>query len=269
MDRTISAAVDPTVINIRTLLLGERLDTRGLERKGSLATAPLTVRLDEGAVAVLFRYGVAVLFDASPETEVEFLERLRPFIVDPAAAREIDEATVQISESAHEPVDLSGTIFLKEASTERLQLVADILAKSLILSHYEARVADIFDRVEPLATTLRTKGRAAAYGRDLLRQIGGVLETQQKMVGRVEVSEKPELIWEHPDLERLYLRLAEEYELRERDRALDRKLDVISRTAETLLSLLQSRSSLRVEWYIVALIVAELALSLYPPALWH
>ena len=89
------------------------------------------------------------------------------------------------------------------------------------------------------------------------------------MVGRVEVSEKPELVWEHPELERLYLRLAEEYELRERDRALDRKLDVVTRTVETLLSLLQGRSALRVEWYIVALIIAELILSLYPPALWH
>ena len=82
------------------------------------------------------------------------------------------------------------------------------------------------------------------------------------MVGRVETGEKPELLWEHPELERLYVRLAEEYELR--DRALDRKLDVISRTVETLLSLVQTRSSLRVEWYIVLLIVAELLLTTYP-----
>jgi len=91
-----------------------------------------------------------------------------------------------------------------------------------------------------------------------------VLLMQQKMVGRVETGEKPELLWDHPELERLYVRLAEEYELRDRDRALDRKLDVISRTVETLLGLVQARSSLRVEWYIVLLIVAELALSIYP-----
>jgi uncharacterized Rmd1/YagE family protein len=87
---------------------------------------------------------------------------------------------------------------------------------------------------------------------------------QHKMVGRVETGEKPELLWEHPELERLYARLAEEYELRDRDRALDRKLELISRTAETLLGLVQSRSSMRVEWYIVALIIAELLLSVYP-----
>jgi uncharacterized Rmd1/YagE family protein len=38
---------------------------------------------------------------------------------------------------------------------------------------------------------------------------------------------------------------------------------VISRTGETLLELIQSRHSLRVEWYIVALIIVEIALTLF------
>jgi uncharacterized Rmd1/YagE family protein len=145
-----------------------------------------------------------------------------------------------------------------------LQLVADILAKSLVLAHYETRIADLFDRIEPLAVTLCDKGRAGASGKVLLRHIGDVLLMQQKMVGRVGTSETPELLWEHPELERFYMRLADEYELRDRDRALDRKLDIVSNTVETLLGLVQTRSSMRVEWYIVALIVAELLLSLYP-----
>jgi uncharacterized Rmd1/YagE family protein len=153
---------------------------------------------------------------------------------------------------------------LKQIDTERLQLVADAIAKSLILGHYETGIAGIFERIEPLAAALRERGRAGAAGADLLRQIGNVLFIQHNMVGRVETGEKPELLWDHPELERLYLRLSEEYELRERSRALDRKLDVISRTVETLLSLVQSRSSLRVEWYIVALILAELVLTVYP-----
>ncbi|HXP77211.1 MAG TPA: RMD1 family protein [Stellaceae bacterium] len=256
-------------VSVRTLLLGERLDTRGLELKDALATLPLTLRLPDGGIAVLFRYGVVVLFNVQPAAESAFLERVSSLITDPLATREVDEARLQIAPGAEEPIDISGTIFLREASTVRLQLVADILAKSLVLSHYEARIADLFDRIEPIATSLRAKGRPAAYSRDLLRQIGNVLTVQQKMVGRVETGEKPELLWEHTVLERFYLRLAEEYELRERDRALDRKLEVIARTVETVLSLLQSRSSLRVEWYIVALILAELMLSLYPPTLWH
>jgi uncharacterized Rmd1/YagE family protein len=65
------------------------------------------------------------------------------------------------------------------------------------------------------------------------------------------------------ELDRLYERLATEYELRDRDLALARKLDLIARTAETYLDLVNHRQALRVEWYIVILIVAEIVLSLW------
>jgi uncharacterized Rmd1/YagE family protein len=256
-------------IPVRTILVGERIETRGLERKESIGTVPLALRLPDGGVVVVFRYGVVVLFNVAPATERAFLEQLGPFVTDPLQPQEVEEARLRVDASVEETIDPSGAIFLKEAKTPALQLVADALAKSLVLSHYETYISGIFDRIEPLAATLREKGRAAFYGRELMRQIGGVLLVEQKMVGRVETSEKPELLWDHPELERLYLRLAEEYELRERVHALDRKRDAISRTVETLLGLVQSRSALRVEWYILALIIAELILSLFPPALWR
>ncbi|HXC91446.1 MAG TPA: RMD1 family protein [Stellaceae bacterium] len=251
-------------LQARALLLGERIDTRALERDGSLGTAPLTLDFPGGGVAVLFRYGAVVLFGAPSAAMDDFVGRLAPSVVGAFPAPEQDEVLLVIRPDSDQHVDAAGNIVLRERSTERLQLVADILAKSLVLSRYEVRINDLFDRIEPLAAALREKGRAGAAGKVLLRHIGDVLLMQQKMVGRVGTSETPELLWEHPELDRLYMRLADEYELRDRDRALDRKLDIVSNTVETLLGLVQTRSSMRVEWYIVALIVAELLLSLYP-----
>jgi hypothetical protein len=58
-------------------------------------------------------------------------------------------------------------------------------------------------------------------------------------------------------------KIEDEFEIRERHAALEHKLSVISRTAETRLELIQSRHSLRVEWYLVALIIVEIALTLF------
>ena len=87
------------------------------------------------------------------------------------------------------------------------------------------------------------------------------LLSEHNLVGRVEVIDKPEIIWEHPNLERLYLRLEDEFEIRERHLALERKLDLVSHTAQTVLEVLQSRRSLRLEWYVVLLILVEICLS--------
>jgi required for meiotic nuclear division protein 1 len=262
--RSPAPAATPDIVPVRALLLGERLDTRSLERGASVGITPLTLDIPDGGVAVLFRYGAVVLFGSPTAAMDEFVTALTPSIAGAFPAPEREETRLLIRAESDQHVDASGNIILRDKSTVRLQLVADILAKSLMLSHYETRIADLFDRIEPLAAALREKGRAGASGKVLLRHIGDVLLMQQKMVGRVETAETPELLWEHPELERLYMRLADEYELRDRDRALDRKLDIVSRTVETLLGLVQTRSSLRVEWYIVVLIVAELVLSLYP-----
>ena len=69
-------------------------------------------------------------------------------------------------------------------------------------------------------------------------------------------------MWDRPDLERLFARLRDEFEVLERFTALNRKLELISRSVETALGLIQSRRSLRVEWYIVILIVVEILLTL-------
>jgi uncharacterized Rmd1/YagE family protein len=76
-------------------------------------------------------------------------------------------------------------------------------------------------------------------------------------------SDKPDVLRDRPDLERLYLRLTEEFETADRYEAVEAKLDLIGRTIQTAIDLVQSRRSLRVEWYIVILIVFEIVLTLY------
>ncbi len=256
-----------TSLPVRALLLGERIDTRGLERDDTIATNPLTLRIGRDGIAFLFRYGVAVFAGLSAIEEDEIVRSLAPRINDRAAIPETDQAQILVKSGGEDQVDPSGAIVLREASPERLQIVANVLSKSLILSHYETRIADAFDQIEPLAARLQRSGRTGSQAKRLLQQIGGVLLTQHRMVGRVEMQEKPDVLWDHPELERLYARLEDEYELAERGVALERKLALINDTVGAVLDLIQDQRSLRLEWYIIGLIVIEILLTLGDMAL--
>ena len=249
-------------IKARALFIGERIDLRALETTHRLAMAPMAVSAGTEGCAVLFRYGVVVLFSLTPLEEVAFLKHIEPLLGERFPRAEMEEVEIALDPGMGERVD-NGIIYLHEFSIERLQIVADILAKSVVLAYHEASVARVFDKIEPLAVGLQQEGRGWRKSEELIRYIGGALLVDHKMVGRVEVGEKPELLWERPELERLYARLEDEYEIRERHLALERKLGLVSRTAETLLDLLQHHRSLRVEWYIVILIVLEILLTLY------
>jgi uncharacterized Rmd1/YagE family protein len=249
-------------VRARALLVGTRIDLRALYRNDSLAVAPLAIPAGERGMAVLFRFGAVVLFNLQVVEEAAFLASLQSVVDGSYEKPEREDADIVVCGQGDERVDANGIIHLREASAERLIVVADVLAKSVSLAYDEQRVARVFDRIEPVAEALH-RGRGSVTARQLLDHMGDVLITQHRMVGRVEVTEKPELLWDRPELERLYLRLQEEYELTERDRALTRKLDLIAQTATTALGLLQARRSLRVEWYIVILIVVEILLTLY------
>lgn len=251
-----------TTIPVRALYLGARIQVRALEKRAVLAPAPLTLRAGAQGCAVVFRYGVVVFFNAAAADEAELIAALQPCLIEPRAQPEREEIIIHAGAEGADPIQ-GGAVYLPAVGLPHLQLIAEVLARSLVLEHYEARTARSFDRVEPLARRLeRARPRWIRPG-ELLGHLGEVLLNQQEMVGRIEVSEKPDLLWDHPELERLYARLETEYELRDRYRALERKLELISRTAATVLDILQARRSLRVEWYIVILILVEIVLSLY------
>ena len=247
----------------RAIYVGEHIDVRWLLKSPRVtAQQPALIPLKSGGIAVLYRYGAVVFFDTAAPLEKRFLDDLRPLVSHSYAQPETEEIVVRVSPQDREGVE-NGTVVVKDGSSERLEIVAAALSKSVALAQYEADVAANFEQIEPFATQLERSGRGGRNMRQLLRHIGRALLNEHKMVARVEVVDRPELLWERPELEQLYLRLEDEFELRERAAILDRKLDLISRTAGTVLDLLQKRRSSRVEWYIVVLIILEIALSIY------
>ena len=246
----------------RAHLVGERLILKTLETTEALSTNPLIVKAGESGCAVLLRYGVVVVFNLDATAEANYLDSLTPWIKEPPTEPIFEELLLAFHPTAKERLEKS-TLWLRDCSAERLQIVAEALAKSVVLDYYEQKVFGLFDQIKPFTTDIQNPKERPPKEKELLRYIGGTLLIQQKMLGIVEVGDKPDPIWDFPDLNRLYLRLEDEYELRERLLILEQKLALISRSVETALGILQQDSSHRVEWYIVILIVVEILLSVY------
>ena len=250
-------------ITARALLIGDRLDTAGLERSDVLSTIPLAFPAGAAGVATLFRYGVIVLIGLTPLEEDELLRSVRPRIVGELKSREEETASVEISVEREDQIPPGGPIYVKSLSPERLVVISDALAKSVVLAHNEREVSSVFDRIEPFARELAVSGRRPGGRRAILRLIGNALLVQHRVSGRVAVAEKPDVLWDRPDLDRLYSRLEDEYELKERADALNRKLAVIAETAKALTDIIDTERSLRLEVAIVLLIVIEIVIGGY------
>jgi uncharacterized Rmd1/YagE family protein len=253
----------PRRLTARAILLGERIDTAGLERSDMISTNPIAFRAGSGGEVVLFRYGAVVLIGLSPVEEDEVLRGLGPRIVAPFTRLEDETVTIEIVADREEQLVPGGPICVRDLSPPRLLIIADALAKNVALARDEREVSEVFKVIEPFAAQLASTGRSPKNRRQMLQTIGQALLVQQRISGSIEVEEKPDLLWDHPQFERLHARLADEYELKERAAALARKLRIISETTSALTDLIDTQRSIRLEATIVALIVFEVIITLY------
>lgn len=248
---------------VRAILVGDRIDTSGLERSDTLSTTPLTFRAGANGIAVVFRYGVVVMIGLSALEEDGVLASLKHRIVGAFDMREEEAAQVEVNAEREDQIPPGGPIYMRAVTLERLLLVSYALADSVVLAHDERDVAAVLEQTEPFARTLATKGRTPGGRRAILKHIGNALLVQHRVSGRVAVAEDPDVLWDRPDLSRLYARLKEEYELAERVDGLNRKLKVVADTAQALTDMIDTERSLRLEMLIVALIAFEIGITFF------
>lgn len=262
LDRSGPPAVfDLAVLSAKALVLGERIDTSGLDRRHALSTTPLSLPEGDGLI-VVFRYGVVVLVGLDEAAETEALRKILPMVQGRLSEREEEQIQLAQRDDLDEGVGADGVVRIGALAPDKLLVVADALAKSAALAQDERQVARVFDTMEPWARQLASTGRSPGGRRDMLRLVGSALLVQHRLAERVAVREKPDILWERPDLERLYARLEDEYELVERADTLGRKLDLIGETVEVLTDLIDTNRSFRLEAIVVGLILAEIALTL-------
>ena len=147
-------------ITAHALQLGDRINTAGFEGQ-ILSSTPLAVRVGESGMAVVFRYGVAVLVGLSVQEEAAFLDKLKPRTYGAITPHEEEWAKIETSREAEEPIPVGGPILVKEFSLERLLIVSDALAKSVVLGRGEREVTNVFDIIEPFASELAKSGKTS------------------------------------------------------------------------------------------------------------
>jgi uncharacterized Rmd1/YagE family protein len=244
------------------IMVAERIDVKAISGFEVIAKSPTIVKLGEGGIAAIFRYGAIVLFNHSADEKARLLEAIG---VHSSGFGEYggDEVTVVEVDPDEQEGPSGQAIKIKNADRLRLQLIAEVMAKATMLSFQERQAARDFDRSEPLARDLAEDGKFSAKPSELLKAVGSMLLAESRLNGRAGVLDRPDLLWDNPGLSGLYARLEGDYELEDRAITLERKLTTLSHTAETLVETMRYHSSHRLEIAILLLIFVELCLALY------
>ena len=175
----------------RALLLCDRIDAARLERRDLIHANPLAFQVGkEGGIAVVFRYGVVVFIGVAPADQEGVIDNLLRHCSGSVKRREEENAVLELAPDIDEQIPPGGPIRLRMLTPERAVLIAEALAKSVVLARDEREVAEVFDVIEPFARKLASTGRTPAGRRAILKHIGNALLVQQRVSGGAAVTEK-------------------------------------------------------------------------------
>ena len=227
---------------------------------GRLRPHELRYPLDGGEVFV-YPFGAAVFHGVSAAQREQFLERLRATLRGPGRKVVAESFTVR-EEAGARTSFVDGVLQIGELGAARAAAVAIVVAQSAAMEYYERLVEDAFARTDALVDRLEKTGTVRARPARLHRFIGEAITSRNEVLSVLHLLDKPDEVWEDPELDRIYDDLRAEFDLADRYQSLETKLRGVQESLELVLDVARDRRMWLLEMSIALLILVELVLSI-------
>jgi uncharacterized Rmd1/YagE family protein len=234
-------------------------------------------------------YGSVVYFGCSPAQSAEFSAAATAAAVKPLPLPFADELAVAVRPAlAGWSALASDTLSLRALDVNNLRVVSSVLAQSVALSHFEAKVKNMLEllsslnadmegggalqlpvrlpradaRCSPLCRSLTLRQRTRLF--QLVAENNNILTD---VIARVGLLSRSDAAWAAAQYHDVYSALRADFELDDRFENLNFQLDLIAKQLHWALEILQNKKSDGLEWIIIVLISVEIIVSLTELAL--
>lgn len=207
-----------------------------------------------------YSFGAFVFSGIEAKTANKIVRKFSKAFENPTEKEFTEEFGYEITEAAEKDSIDFDLAKVKSMSLDKLSLVADVLAQSVAIDYFDYLTDEIVAKFDRINFDLERRGRLNISTRALIRMIGASNAILQSSITRMAVLDKPELVWEEVELESLYLSLRKMFELDDRFKNIEFKLDYIRKTSELALTMMSDRRMIILETMIVILFVVDLLL---------
>ncbi|MFO0967474.1 MAG: RMD1 family protein [Gemmataceae bacterium] len=226
-----------------------------------LCADPLVIKLAGNAHAVVLGFGAVVFWECDAALAATLREEIRTLLHGTAPSEVRDEALILLDQ----PEERVGfrEIRLGALSLEHMKVISGTLGQSVALKHSELSVAQALKSTAPIVQALETRGALVPAATTIVKTVGFTLSVREAILARLSLFDDPAEAWRSERLARLHALLYEHFDIKKRLSTLEKKIAFLSDLNLTLMNLLQTRTSHRLEWIVILLIVIEVLFSIY------
>ncbi|KPJ12505.1 Required for meiotic nuclear division protein 1-like [Papilio machaon] len=136
------------------------------------------------------------------------------------------------------------------------------MAQSARLGAWEARLESLAASVREHSAIMERDGATYVDKKEVVRKLGELFSLRHRLNVESDLLDTPDFYWEEEELERLYSNTVAYFTIPRRTRVLNERLSHCVELLELLSSWAADRHHVRLEWMVIALILAEVCFEL-------
>ncbi|XP_004514760.1 protein RETARDED ROOT GROWTH-LIKE [Cicer arietinum] len=217
-----------------------------------------------GCYMVVFQYGSIVLFNVSEHEVDGYLKIVREHASGLLPEMRKDEYEVRekpaLSTWMQGGLDY---IMLQYLDVDGIRTIGSVLGQSIALDYYGRQVDGMVAEFTDINREMEATGKFKMQRKKLFQLVGKANSNLADVILKLGLFERSDIAWKDAKYGQIWEYLRDEFELTQRFASLDFKLKFVEHNIRFLQEILQNRKSDFLEWLIIALIGAEILLSLY------
>ncbi|KAJ1534676.1 hypothetical protein HK096_003548 [Nowakowskiella sp. JEL0078] len=172
----------------------------------------------------IFEYGVIVIWNASKEDELVYLEYMREFAVGEFSDNEMDieEVCFQYDlDGPPQPRIFNDLITLTSGNPLIKLTLSHGLAQSVKMGSFEDLMEETIKKTIPLPRNMASKGDVNMPRKDIMKTVGSLFRLRMNINLVSDILDTPEIFWNESEMNSLYAAIREYLEI-------DQRVDMLS-----------------------------------------
>ncbi|KAL0874465.1 hypothetical protein Bca101_024170 [Brassica carinata] len=154
-------------------------------------------------------------------------------------------------------------IMLQFLNIDGIRTIGSVLGQSIALDYYGRQVDGMVGEFTDINRGMEKTGTFTMDRKKLFQLVGKANSNLADVILKLGLFERSDIAWKDAKYAQIWEYLRDEFELTQRFASLDFKLKFVEHNIRFLQEILQNRKSDFLEWLIIVLISAEIAISLY------
>ena len=218
----------------------------------------------------IFKFGTAVFFNVPAAEHEYYLSKLGISAKKPNPQQEqallsdaLTEDNFVLNIESGAPRVGFNMVTLSELDTNKVQLIAHVLAQSSALEIIEHEVDEFLAESEQMTVLLKNRGFFKSNREKLIQFLGESLSVRHSIVNQLSLFKDPDKTWDKEDLYFLYKELFANFDIEDRIEKIERMFQLSSQVTELLLEIVNARRAEFLEITVIVLIAVEIVKSFF------